>query len=148
MGLVVTGASGALGRLVVAALLERVAAAELILVTRSPESLGDVARLGATVRYGDFERVASLPAAFAGGRRMLVISTIGAADTAAAHRGAFEAAAEAGVEHIVWTSVSNPRRGSSLGAETRFTQGPGEMEEGCSCKADSVRPQRVRLPAK
>jgi len=108
VGLVVTGASGALGRLVVVALLEHVAAAELILVTRSPESLGDVARLGATVRYGDFERVASLPAAFAGGRRMLVISTIGAADTAAAHRGAFEAAGEAGVEHIVWTSVSNP----------------------------------------
>lgn len=108
MGLVVTGASGALGRLVVAALLERVAASELILVTRSPDSLADVARLGATVRYGDFERGASLPAAFAGGRRMLVISTIGAADTAAAHRAAFEAAAEAGVEHIVWTSVSNP----------------------------------------
>lgn len=108
MGFVVTGASGALGRLVVAALLDRVAAAELILVTRSPDSLQDVARLGATVRYGDFERPASLPAAFAGGRRMLVISTIGAADTAAAHRAAFEAAAEAGVELIVWTSVSNP----------------------------------------
>jgi len=108
VGLVVTGASGALGRLVVAALLERVAASELILVTRSPDSLGDVARLGATVRYGDFERADSLPAAFIGGRRMLIISTIGAADTAAAHRAAFEAAANAGVEHIVWTSVSNP----------------------------------------
>ncbi len=95
MSLVVTGASGALGRLVVAALLDRVAASELILVTRSPDSLGDVARLGATVRYGDFEKPGSLPAAFAGGRRMLVISTIGAADTAAAHRAAFEAAANA-----------------------------------------------------
>ena len=108
MGLVVTGASGALGRLVVAALVERVAADELILVTRSPDSLAGVARLGATVRYGDFEKPGSLPAAFAGGRRMLIISTIGPADTAAAHRAAFEAAAEAGVEHIVWTSVSNP----------------------------------------
>jgi len=108
VGLVVTGASGALGRLVVAALLKRVAASELILVTRSPDSLGDVSRIGATVRYGDFERPASLPAAFAGGRRILIISTIGAADTAAAHRAAFEAAAQVGVEHIVWTSVSNP----------------------------------------
>lgn len=108
MGLVVTGASGALGRLVVAALLERIAASELILVTRSPDSLGNVARLGASVRYGDFEKPGSLPAAFAGGRRTLVISTIGAADSAAAHRAAFEAAAGAGVEHIVWTSVSNP----------------------------------------
>lgn len=108
MSLVVTGASGALGRLVVAALLDRVDAAELILVSRSPDALADAARRGATVRYGDFERPASLPAAFAGGRRMLAISTIGAADTAAAHRSAFEAAAGAGVEHIVWTSVCNP----------------------------------------
>jgi len=105
---VVTGASGALGRLVVAALLDRVAAAELILVTRSPDSLADAARRGATVRYGDFEKAASLPAALAGGQRMLAISTIGATDTAAAHRAAFDAAAEARVEHIVWTSVSNP----------------------------------------
>lgn len=108
MSLVVTGASGALGRLVVAALLERVAASELTLVSRSPDSLGDVARLGATVRYGDFEQPASLREAFSGARRILVISTIGVADTATAHRAAFEEAAEAGVEHIVYTSVSNP----------------------------------------
>lgn len=60
MSLVVTGASGALGRLAVAALLDRVDAAELILVSRSPDALADAARRGATVRYGDFERPASL----------------------------------------------------------------------------------------
>lgn len=111
MSLVVTGASGALGRLVVAALLERVDASELILVSRSPESLRGVARLGATARYGDFEQPGSLPAAFAGGRRMLIISTVGP-DPVAAHRAAFEAAADAGVEHIVWTSVCNPVAGN------------------------------------
>lgn len=106
---VVTGASGKLGRHVVAALLERVPASALILVSRSPDSLGDFARLGAAVRYADFERPDSLPAAFADGQRALVISTIGALDTVAAHRAAFEAAAQAGVRHIVYTSVMNPR---------------------------------------
>lgn len=108
MRMVVTGASGKLGRLVVAALLERVPAAELILVSRAPDSLADFAGLGAAVRFGDFDRPESLPAAFQNGQRALVISTIGARDTAAAHRAAFEAAGRAGVQHVVYTSVTNP----------------------------------------
>jgi NAD(P)H dehydrogenase (quinone) len=108
MRMIVTGASGKLGRLVVAALLGRVPAAELILVSRSPDSLDDFARRGVTVRYGDFERPDSLSAAFAGGQRALVISTIGAHDTPAAHRAAFAAAVRSGVQHIVYTSVPNP----------------------------------------
>jgi NAD(P)H dehydrogenase (quinone) len=108
MRMVVTGASGKLGRLVVAALLGRVPASELILVSRSPDSLEDFARRGATVRYGDFERPDSLSAAFAGGQRALVISTIGVQDTPAAHRAAFEEAVRSGVQHIVYTSVPNP----------------------------------------
>ncbi len=63
-----------------AALLGRVPASELILVSRSPDSLEDFARRGATIRYGDFERPDSLPTAFAGGQRALIISTIGRAD--------------------------------------------------------------------
>lgn len=105
---VVTGASGQLGRLVVTALLDRVPADELILVTRSPDSLTEFAERGATVRYGDFEQPERLRSAFEGGGRALVISTIGARDTVAAHRNAFEAAVRAGVSHIVYTSVLNP----------------------------------------
>jgi NAD(P)H dehydrogenase (quinone) len=112
MRIVVTGASGRLGRLVTTALLRRVPASALILVSRSPDKLASLAQRGAAVRYGDFERPDSMPAAFAGGRRALVISTIGAADTRAAHRAAFEAAARAGVQHIVYTSESNPRPGN------------------------------------
>lgn len=108
MRLVVTGASGQLGRLVVTALLDRVPASELILVSRSPGSLAAFAELGATVRYGDFEQPEHLSTAFDGGGRALVISTIGAQNTVLAHRRAFEAAARAGVGHIVYTSVLNP----------------------------------------
>lgn len=108
MRLIVTGASGELGRLVVAELLHRVPAEDLILVSRSPETLAHFAWLGAVVRYCDFEHPDSVAAAFTGGQRALVISTIGLRDTAAAHRTALDEAARAGVEHIVYTSVPNP----------------------------------------
>jgi NAD(P)H dehydrogenase (quinone) len=108
MRMIVTGASGKLGRLAVAALLEHLPASDLILVSRSPDALEEFVRLGATVRYGDFERPDSLSAAFAGGQRALVISTIGGQDIASAHRAAFQEAARAGVERVVYTSVGNP----------------------------------------
>jgi len=89
-------------------LLQRVPASALILVSRSPDSLQDFVRLGVAVRYGDFERPDSLPAAFAGGQRALVISTVGVQESAAAHRVAFEALVRAGVHRIVYTSVLSP----------------------------------------
>ena len=104
----VTGASGRLGRLVAAALLERVPATELILVSRTPDRLEKFARRGATVRFGDFSQPGSLAAAFGGATRALVISTLGSDDPSVEHRAAFEAAARAGVRRIVYTSVTNP----------------------------------------
>jgi NAD(P)H dehydrogenase (quinone) len=114
--LLVTGASGQLGRLAVAGLLDRARPGELILVSRSPAALADLERRGVTVRFGDFDQPASLPAAFAGAKRALIISTLGARDTVAAHRAAFEAAARAGVEHVVYTSVLNPVAGNPFPA--------------------------------
>lgn len=114
MKLIVTGASGQLGKLVVARLLDQVPAADLILVTRTPQALEQAARRGAQVRFGDFEQPGSLPAAFggAGGGRALIISTLGARDTAAAHIAAIEAAARAGVAHIAYTSITDPVPGN------------------------------------
>jgi NAD(P)H dehydrogenase (quinone) len=116
VSLIITGATGQLGRLAAAGLLEQVPPGEVVLVSRSPDSLDDFAARGATVRFGDFDRPDSLPAAFAGGERALVISTLGPRDTAAAHRAAFEAAARAGVGHIVYTSVLNPVAGNPFPA--------------------------------
>jgi NAD(P)H dehydrogenase (quinone) len=116
VSLIITGATGQLGRLAAAGLLEQVPPGEVVLVSRSPDSLADFAARGATVRFGDFDQPDSLPAAFAGGERALVISTLGPRDTAAAHRAAFEAAARAGVGHIVYTSVLNPVAGNPFPA--------------------------------
>jgi NAD(P)H dehydrogenase (quinone) len=110
VSIVITGASGQLGRLVVQELLDRVPPEDLVLVSRRPELLEDLAKRGATVRGGDFDDGASLVDAFAGAAKVFVISTgIDALGRRVGqHRAAIEAAATAGAQHIVYTSMSNP----------------------------------------
>jgi NAD(P)H dehydrogenase (quinone) len=108
MSVIVTGAAGHLGRLVAEQLLERLEAEQLVLVTRRPEALRGLRARGAEVRYGNFDDPASLPAAFAGGRRMLLISTDAVGRRVHQHRVAIDAAANAGLDHIVFTSIVNP----------------------------------------
>jgi NAD(P)H dehydrogenase (quinone) len=63
----VTGATGQLGRLVVASLLDRgVPAADLVAIARTPSKAADLAALGVQVREGDYSVPATLPAALAG----------------------------------------------------------------------------------
>jgi NAD(P)H dehydrogenase (quinone) len=108
MSLIVTGAAGHLGRLVTEQLLERVAPEQLVLVTRSPEALRECRARGAEVRYGDFDKPASLRDAFAGGSRMLLISTDALGRRVLQHRAAINAAAEEGIDQVVFTSFVNP----------------------------------------
>lgn len=105
MSIVVTGASGAFGKMVTQLLLEKMAPSELILVTRKPDSLAHLAARGAQVRYGDFDDRQSLKAAFTGGKRMLLISTLDVGERRRRqHTVAVEAAVAAGVQHIAYTS--------------------------------------------
>ncbi|MGE0394472.1 MAG: NAD(P)H-binding protein [Vicinamibacterales bacterium] len=108
--LLVTGASGHLGRRVVDLLIEH-GARDVIAVTRTPEALGDVASRGVDVRRADFDDPSSLPAAFAGATRVLLVSTSDIATPGRRlrqQRAAVTAAAEAGVRHIVYTSAPAP----------------------------------------
>jgi NAD(P)H dehydrogenase (quinone) len=109
MRIVITGASGHLGRRVIEELLERgVDPSELILVTRRPDALAEYAARGADVRAGDFTDPSSLPAAFAGGARMLLISTDAIGARVQPQRDAIDAAAAAGVRFVAYTSMVNP----------------------------------------
>ncbi|MDB5064902.1 MAG: family NAD(P)-dependent oxidoreductase [Chloroflexi bacterium] len=126
MTVIVTGASGPLGRLVAENLLARLAPAELVLVTRHPAALSALAARGADVRFGDFDDPASLPKAFAGGRRMLLVSTDAVGRRVAQHRAAIDAAAAAGVGHVVYTSHVNPVAGNPIGP---VAEEHGETEE-------------------
>jgi NAD(P)H dehydrogenase (quinone) len=119
--IIISGASGQLGELVVQELLARgVAPSNLILVSRTPAKLAEFRKLGADVRFGDVDQPESLPAAYAGGTRMLMISLGGRPDTAPRpprHKLAFDAAVKAGVQHIVYTSFIGADKGGSFLAD-------------------------------
>lgn len=104
MKLLITGASGHLGRATADRLLAQVNPGDLILATRSPESLNDYAYRGVSVREADFDRPETLAAAFAGADRMLLISTDALGQREPQHRAAIEAAVAAGVGFIAYTS--------------------------------------------
>lgn len=108
--LLVTGASGQLGRRVVELLLET-GETNIVAGTRKPENLADAAAQGVTVRYVDFDDAPSMKAAFAGVDRLLLISTdvVGVPDIRQRqHLAAVQAAAEAGVKHVIYTSLVDP----------------------------------------
>jgi NAD(P)H dehydrogenase (quinone) len=125
--LIVSGASGQLGGLVVESLLDdwEIPAANLILVSRTPETLAEYAAMGASVRFGDFSQPESLDSAYAGGDRLLLISIGGGAgDRPALHGHAIDAAARAGVGLIAYTSYMNVDRfrDSLIGPDHRATE--------------------------
>lgn len=106
--LLVTGASGHLGRRVLELLLEQ-GHGPLLAVSRNTDTLADLAGRGVELRRADFDDQASLLPAFAGAHRVLLISTDAlepAGRRAAQHRNAVQAAAQAGVRHVLYTSLT------------------------------------------
>ncbi|MFC5137011.1 SDR family oxidoreductase [Actinomycetospora rhizophila] len=103
--IVVTGASGQLGRAVLERLLDRVPTGEVGASVRDPEKVRDLAERGVRVRRGDYADPASLAEAFAGAARVLVVSanTLGP-EGLRQHRAAIDAAVAAGVERVFYTS--------------------------------------------
>jgi NAD(P)H dehydrogenase (quinone) len=114
---VITGASGQLGRRVTELLLTEhgVAPADLVLVTRSPDTLPDRAAEGAQVRHGDFDDPASLETAFAGADEVLLVSTDRVGTRVPGHKAAIDAAVAAGARSIVYTSGINPSDSNPIG---------------------------------
>ena len=112
---IVTGASGNLGRQVIENMLAA-GAGPIIAITRSPGKIADLVEKGVEAREGDFNDPASLATAFAGGKRILIISTddLEPGKWLAAHSNAVAAAKAAGVAHIVYTSLTDPSEGSPI----------------------------------
>ncbi|MBA2676808.1 MAG: SDR family oxidoreductase [Ktedonobacteraceae bacterium] len=108
MSIVITGATGELGSLVVQHLLKKVPASEIVVSVRQPEKALALAEQGIEVRQGDYDDPASLQKAFAGASRLLLISSSLLDDTARIrqHASAIEAAKKAEVGQIVYTGVA------------------------------------------
>ncbi|MGI5337590.1 NAD(P)H-binding protein [Streptomyces sp. CA-181903] len=103
--LIVTGATGRLGALIVDRLLERMPAYGIGVSVRDAEKAAGLAARGVRVRAGDFTEPGGLRHAFEGAERVLVVSAAIRGDGAsAANRAAVDAAREAGARHIVYTS--------------------------------------------
>lgn len=105
--IVVTGATGQLGRAIVQDLLARLPAAQLGVSVRDPAKASDLQARGVRVRQADFSNSDSLTAAFEGAAQLLLVSSNARAyggDPVAQHRAAIEAARHAGVRRIVYTS--------------------------------------------
>lgn len=105
--LFVTGASGQLGRLVVAALLRRVPAAQIVAGVRDTEASAaqDLRAQGVAVRRADYARPETLAEAFAGIDRLLLISSSEVGQRVPQHRNVIEAAGRAGIGLIAYTSL-------------------------------------------
>ncbi|MBJ9987554.1 SDR family oxidoreductase [Paenibacillus sp. S28] len=108
MKLLVTGATGKLGRKVVENLLQTVPASQLAVSVRNPDKAEDLRARGVDVRHGDFDVPETLDKAFAGIDRLLIISADGDNETRIRqHTNAVEAAARAKVGFIAYTSLGN-----------------------------------------
>jgi NAD(P)H dehydrogenase (quinone) len=103
MTIVVTGATGHLGRIAVQSLLARgVPAADIVATGRHIEKIAD---LGVTVRRAAYEDPAALRAAFEGADKLLFVSGSEPGKRIAQHRDVVTAAKDAGVGFVAYTSI-------------------------------------------
>lgn len=103
--IVITGASGQLGRLVIAQLLETVPASQIVAAARNPEKVADLAARGVQVRQADYSHSDTLDRAFAGAEKVLLISSSEVGQRLAQHQAVIDAAKRAGVKLLGYTSV-------------------------------------------
>jgi NAD(P)H dehydrogenase (quinone) len=118
VSIVITGATGQLGRHVISSLLRLdVQLPDLVAAGRNADKLGALRELGlATVRV-DYTEPATLDEAFAGAETVLLISSSEVGVRVPQHRNAVDAAVRAGVSRLVYTSALGADRGRLLLAD-------------------------------
>ncbi len=106
MTILITAAGGQLGRLAIDALLDRgVPASDIVAGARHPEKLADLAARGVRTVELDYDRPETVTAAFDGVDRVLLISSPSPGNRAAQHQSVIDAAKDAGVRQLVYTSA-------------------------------------------
>lgn len=123
MTIAVTGATGHLGRLVLDELRRARPAGSLVALVRDASRAQDLADDGVRVRVAAYEDPAALVQGLADVDTLLLVSGSEVGQRVAQHRNVIDAAVEAGVRRIVYTSA--PRADSSplvLAPEHRATE--------------------------
>jgi NAD(P)H dehydrogenase (quinone) len=103
--IVVTGATGRLGQLVIDGLLQRVPPEQITAAVRTPEKAAPLAARGVTVRKADYNEPELLSSALAGAERVLLISSNDPRLSVTQHSAVIEAARQAGVGLLAYTSL-------------------------------------------
>jgi NAD(P)H dehydrogenase (quinone) len=123
--IIVTGATGQLGRATIERLLDQLPTTEVGASVRDLDKAHYLQARGVRVRQADFDDPAALASAFQGASQVLVIS--GPADPAP-HRAAIDAARAAGVEHIVYTSHQAANPNSQFAATVAHAQTEQDLQ--------------------
>lgn len=130
MTFAITGATGQLGRIVVDKLKQKVPAADIAALVRSPEKAAD---LGVSARAADYADPAALDAALAGVQTLLLISSSEVGQRVAQHRNVIDAARRAGVSRIVYTSLLHADRSPLSLADEHIATENLLKESGIAC---------------
>ncbi|MCH8529271.1 MAG: SDR family oxidoreductase [Saccharospirillum sp.] len=122
--ILITGATGQLGRLVIEQLAKKVDPSQIIAGVRNPEKAGDLADLGVTVRRFDYDQPDTLDSSLEGVDRLLLISSSEVGQRTPQHKNVIDAALRAKVALLAYTSIlhadTNPMQ---LAAEHKETEG-------------------------
>lgn len=118
--ILVTGTSGALGGLI----LDRLVAADGLAVVAGSRTPGDGTGAGTDARHVDFDDPSTLGRAFAGVDVLVFVSAGYAEDdvVVARHGAVVQAAADAGVRHVIYTSLIGSGDLMSIALAHRYTE--------------------------
>jgi len=121
--IVITGANGRLGRLIVRGLAARIGAEHTIAAVRTPAKAEDLVALGVQVRQADYDRPKTLAEAFAGAEKVLLISGSEVGRRVGQHQAVIDAAKRAGVPHLLYTGIlGGPEADFPLAHEHKLTE--------------------------
>ena len=103
--ILVTGATGNIGRMTLKHLLNRVPASDLVGLARDSAKAADLAAKGIEIRQGDYFDHERLVRAFEGIDKVMLVSATAFTDRNAQHENVINAAKQAGVRHVVYMPI-------------------------------------------
>ena len=103
--ILVTGASGDVGRKTLRHLLKRLPATQLVGLARDPAKAADLAALGVEIRQGDYMEPTSLAKAFQGVDKLMLVATHAFTERNTSHANVIDQAVKAGVRHLVYMPI-------------------------------------------
>jgi NAD(P)H dehydrogenase (quinone) len=123
MSIVVTGATGHLGRLVIDELLTKVPAEQVVALVRDKAKAAELADRGVELRIADYDKPETLAGAFQAGDVVLLISASEVGQRIAQHTAVINAAKDAGVARLAYTGIlGGPAADFALAAEHKVTE--------------------------